>query len=102
MRTRSARARSKRDESFLDRLDALRVLRADEDEQGALLEELAEVGAPERDIARELLAGQQPLRRPEEFEDAHRRVMRALEVLERNGARSATATQPETPTSSSR
>lgn len=92
MRTRAARARSKRDESFLDRLDALRVLRADEDEQGALLEELAEVGAPERDIARELLAGQQPLRRPEEFEDAHRGVMRALEVLQRNGGRSATVT----------
>jgi hypothetical protein len=91
VRTRAAKARSKRDDSFLDRLDALRVLRADENEQGALLEELAEIGAPERDIARELLF-ERPLLRPDEFEEAHRRMMRALEVLQRNGGRPATVT----------
>jgi hypothetical protein len=76
-------------DSLLDRLDSVRVLRADdEDTKSELLEELAELGEPERDIARELLAAR-PLAYPERFERAHRDVMRGLEVLERNGGRRA-------------
>ena len=79
-------------DSLLGRLDALRVLRADDEaEKGVLLEELAELGAAERDIARELL-GVRPLAQPDRFEEAHRSVIRALEVLERNGGRRATVT----------
>jgi hypothetical protein len=82
--------RRKAYDSLLDRLDALRVLRGeDEAEKGALLEEVAELGAPEHDIVQELL-GVKPLAQPERFEEAHRRVMGALEVLERNGGRRAT------------
>ncbi len=80
-------------DSLFDRLDAFRVLSAeDEGEKEALLEEIAELGEPERDIARELLAVK-PLAQPDRFEEAHRSVMRALEVLERNGGRTAAVTR---------
>jgi hypothetical protein len=42
---------------------------------------IAELGETERDIARELMAVK-PLAHPERFEEAHRGVMRALEVLD--------------------
>jgi hypothetical protein len=77
------------DEILLDRIDALRVLRADtEEERGALLEELGGSGKPEQDIIREL-SMVRPLWRPDRFEEAHRLTMRSLEVLDRNGARAA-------------
>lgn len=74
-------------ELLLDRIDALRVLRADTpEEKGAILEEIAGRGKPEQDIVREL-SKVRPLWRPDRFEEAHRMAMRSLEVLDRNGAR---------------
>ena len=75
------------DDLLLDRIDALRVLRADSPEQkGAILEQIAGRGKPEQDIVKEL-AKVRPLWRPDRFEEAHRMAMRSLEVLDRNGVR---------------
>ena len=75
------------DELLLDRIDALRVLRADTaEEKGAILEQIAGRGKPEQDIVKEL-AKVRPLWRPDRFEEAHRMAMRSLEVLDRNGVR---------------
>jgi hypothetical protein len=74
---------------LIDRIDALRVLRADTPEaRGALLEQIAGSGKPEQDIVSEL-SKLKPLWRPDRFEEAHRWFMRSLEVLDRNGARGA-------------
>ncbi len=79
----------KNDGLLLDRIDALRVLRADTpEERGALLERIAGEGQAEQDIVREL-SKLKPLWRPDRFEEAHRWVMRSLEVMDRNGARGA-------------
>jgi len=78
------------DDLLLDRIDALRVLRADTpEEKGALLEEIAGTGKPEQDIISEL-SKSRPLFRPDRFMEAHRLAMRSLEVLDRNGNRPAT------------
>lgn len=75
------------DDLVLDRIDALRVLRADtEAEKGALLEQIAGTGKPEQDIVKEL-SKIRPLWRPDRFMEAHRLAMRSLEILDRNGAR---------------
>jgi hypothetical protein len=72
---------------LLDRIDALKVLRADTPEaKGALLENIAGTGKVEQDIINEL-SKVRPLWRPDRFEEAHRMTMRAIEVLDRNGAR---------------
>lgn len=74
---------------LLDRIDALRVLRASSpEEKGALLEELGGPGKVEQEIVAEL-AKVKPLWRTDEFSEAHRMAMRSLEVLDRNGARTA-------------
>ncbi len=74
---------------LLDRIDALRVLRASSpEEKGALLEELGGSGKVEQDIVSEL-SKVKPLWKPGEFPEAHRMAMRSLEVLDRNGARNA-------------
>ncbi len=76
------------DELVLDRIDALKVLRAHTpEEKGRLLEQIAGPGKPEQDIVRQL-AAVRPLFRPDRFEEAHRMAMRSLEVLDRNGSRS--------------
>ena len=76
-------------DDLTDRIDALRVLRADNpDEAGRVLEELGGRGKPEQDIV-DQLAKIKPLWRPDRFEEAHRLAMRAIEVLDRNGARNA-------------
>jgi hypothetical protein len=78
------------DELLLDRIDALRVLRADTpEEKGKLLEEIGGRGKVEQDIVSEL-SKTRPLWRPDRFEEAHRMAMRSIEVLDRNGARAAT------------
>ncbi len=75
------------DDLLLDRIDALRVLRADTaEEKGAILEQIAGRGKPEQDIVKEL-SKVRPLWRPDRFEEAHRIAMRSLEVLDRNGVR---------------
>lgn len=72
-----------------ERLDALRVLRADNpDEAGAVLASLGATGKAEQDIIVEL-SKIKPLWLPDRFEEAHRGVMRALEVIDRNGPRPA-------------
>jgi hypothetical protein len=77
------------DQAFLDRIDALRVLRADSpEEKGRLLEEIGGSGRVEQDIVSEL-SKIRPLWRPDRFDEAHRMAMRSLEVLDRNGARQA-------------
>jgi hypothetical protein len=65
---------------LLDRIDALRVLRADTpEEKERLLEEIGGSGGVEQDIVSEL-SKPRPLWRPERFEEAHRNVIRgALE-----------------------
>ena len=74
---------------ILDRLDTLKVLRADTpEEKSALLEQLGGSGKPEQDIVRQM-ARPRPLWRPDRFEEAHRLTMRSIEVLDRNGARPA-------------
>lgn len=74
---------------LLDRIDALRVLRADSpEEKGRLLEEIGGPGQAEQDIV-DQLAKVKPLWQPAEFPEAHRMVMRSLEVLDRNGVRGA-------------
>lgn len=75
------------DSYFLERIDALKVLRADTpEEKGMLLEQLAGRGKVEQDIVKEL-SKVKPLWRPGEFERSHQMMMRSLEVLDRNGAR---------------
>jgi hypothetical protein len=84
-----ARVEGMVDDLLLDRIDALRVLRAgSNDEKGTILEEIAGRGKPEQDIVKEI-AKVRPLWRPDRFEEAHRMAMRSLEVLDRNGARPA-------------
>ena len=78
------------DDLLLDRIDALRVLRADTpEEKGAILEQIAGRGRPEQDIVKEL-SKRRPLWREDRFEEAHRMAMRSLEVLDRNGVRPPT------------
>lgn len=72
-----------------DGIDALQVLRADSPEaKSEMLERIAGSGRVEQDIVSEL-SKVRPLWLPHEFEAAHRLAMRSLEVLDRNGARSA-------------
>ena len=74
---------------LLDRIDALRVLRADTpEEKGRLLEEIGGPGEVEQDIV-DQLSKVKPLWLPEQFAEAHRLAMRSLEVIDRNGARGA-------------
>lgn len=72
-----------------DRLSNFRLLSKD-DPQGAdtILGELGARGRAEQDIVSEL-AKRRPLYLPGRFEEAHQLAMRSLEVLDRNGARSA-------------
>jgi hypothetical protein len=79
---------------LLDRIDALRVMRADSpEEKGRLLEEIGGPGKVEQDIVSEL-SKVKPLWLPDQFPEAHRMAMRSLEVLDRNGVRSAPMPRP--------
>ncbi len=74
---------------LLDRIDALRVLRASStEEKGRLLEEIGGPGKVEQEIVSQL-SKIKPLWQPDQFPEAHRMAMRSLEVLDRNGVRSA-------------
>lgn len=74
-------------ELLLDQLDALRVLRADSDEEkDRLLEQIGGRGRVEQEMLAEIVAVR-PLHHPDRFEEAHRMFVRGLEVLDRNGAR---------------
>ncbi len=68
----------------LHRFTALR--KTDSAAADAVLDEWGATGDIDRDIVVEL-AGEVPLAYPERFQEAHALAMRALEVLDRNGAR---------------
>jgi hypothetical protein len=79
---------------LLDRIDALRVLRASTpEEKGRLLEEIGGPGKVEQDIVSQL-SKIRPLWQPHRFGEAHRMAMRSLEVLDRNGVRGAPMPRP--------
>lgn len=70
-------------------LEQLRILRHGTDD--AATEQLLEMLGAEDPVEHEMvveLSAQRPLGHPERFVEAHTLVMRALEVLDRNGARS--------------
>ncbi len=70
-----------------EQLDRFRLLRkSDEASTDALFEQLGAQSAVDRDIVLELSATR-VLGHPERFPEAHALAMRALEVLDRNGAR---------------
>lgn len=76
-------------ELLVDQIDALRVLRADTDEEkGRLLEQIGGKGVVEQEMVAQMSAIR-PLHHPERFEEAHRIMMRGIEVLDRNGPRPA-------------
>ncbi len=77
------------DPILLDRIDALRVLRASSVEEKSEL--LAAIGGPgkvEQEIVSQL-SKVKPLWLLDTFPEAHRLAMRSLEVLDRNGSRNA-------------
>lgn len=77
-------------ELLVDQIDALRVLRADTDEEkGRLLEQIGGKGLVEQEMVSQMSAIK-PLHHPDRFEEAHRMMMRGIEVLDRNGPRPAT------------
>ncbi len=74
-------------DELTQRLDAVKLLRADDDQHAdAILEQFGAKGKVESDML-DQLAVQAPLAHPDRFEEAHRTAMRALEVFDRNGAR---------------
>jgi hypothetical protein len=75
-------------DEFSDRLAAFRTLTHGDDQAATdqILGEFGANGKVERDIVHEISA-RRPLWMPDRFEEAHRLTMRALEVLDRNGAR---------------
>ena len=75
---------------LLDRIDALRVLRASSvEEKGEMLEAIGGSGKAEQDIV-DQLSKVKPLWQLDTFPEAHRMAMRSLEVLDRNGSRNTT------------
>lgn len=76
-------------ELLLDQFEAVRVLSADTpEERNALLERVAGKGHVEQEMV-EQLSHHRVLVRPDRFEEAHHLVFRSIEVLHRNGSRSA-------------
>ena len=74
-------------ELLVDQIDALRVLRADTDEEkGRLLEQIGGKGIVEQEMVSQMSAIR-PLHHPDRFEEAHRMMMRGIDVLDRNGPR---------------
>jgi hypothetical protein len=80
------------DEGFLldqltDRLDTLRLLREDDPQRAdVMLEQFGAAGRVESAMLAEL-GQRQPLHLPDRFPEAHRTVMRTVEVFDRNAAR---------------
>jgi hypothetical protein len=71
-----------------DRLDTLKLIRTDDDQRAdAILEQFGAKGKVESEML-DQLSERAPLQYPDRFEEAHRTAMRALEVFDRNAARS--------------
>lgn len=70
------------------RLDSVRLFRENDDERAnAILEQFGAKGRVESDMLDQIGGAGAPLAHPDRFEEAHRTVMRALEVFDRNAAR---------------
>jgi hypothetical protein len=70
-----------------DRLETLKLIRTDDEQRAdAILEQFGAKGKVESEMLDELGA-RASLAHPDRFEEAHRTVMRALEVFDRNSAR---------------
>jgi hypothetical protein len=74
-------------DQLTDRLDTLRLLREDDPQRAdVMLEQFGAAGRVESQMLRQL--GQRaPLQIPDRFPEAHRTVLRAVEVFDRNAAR---------------
>jgi hypothetical protein len=89
-------------DELTDRLDTLRLFRADNEQRAdAILEQFGARGRVESEML-DQMGKRAPLAHPERFEEAHRTVMRALEVFDRNAARSPSGLRagPLTPVAS--
>jgi hypothetical protein len=74
-------------DQLADRLDTLRLLREDDPHRAdVMLEQFGAAGRVESEMLREL-GQREPLQISERFPEAHRAVMRALEVFDRNAAK---------------
>ena len=74
-------------ELLLDKIDAIRILRADTDEErDKLLLEIGGSGKVEQEMVAQL-SSNITLRHPQRFEEAHCLMVHGLEVLDRNGPR---------------
>jgi hypothetical protein len=74
-------------DQLTDRLDTLRLLREDDPQRAdVMLEQFGAAGRVESEMLGQL-GQRQPLRIPDRFPEAHRTVMRAVEVFDRNAAR---------------
>lgn len=74
-------------DELAERFERFRILRNNDEDTDAILDEIGARGEREKRIVTEL-AMQAPLAYPQRFETAHRLVIRSLEVLDRNGFRS--------------
>ena len=79
-------------DELAERFAALR--NTDSPAADAVLDELGVTSDVDRDIMVQL-AGREPLAYPERFVEAHALAMRALEVLDRNGARRVRVRTPQ-------
>jgi hypothetical protein len=71
-----------------DRLETLKLIRTDDEQRtDAILEQFGAKGKVESEML-DQLAARAPLAHPDRFEEAHQTAMRALEIFDRNGARS--------------
>jgi hypothetical protein len=74
-------------DQLTSRLDSLRVLREDDPHRAdVMLEQFGASGLVESQMLAQL-GQREPLRRPDRFSEAHRTVMRAVEIFDRNAAR---------------
>ena len=77
-----------------DRLDSLKFFRAhDEAQADTILEEFGAQGVVEHDML-DQLSSRVPLAHPDRFGEAHRTALRAIEVFDRNAARSPSGSVP--------
>jgi hypothetical protein len=74
-------------DELAERFERFRILRNNDEDTDAILDEIGARGEREKRIVNEL-AMQVPLAYPNRFEAAHRLVIRSLEVLDRHGFRS--------------
>jgi hypothetical protein len=89
-------------DQLTDRLDTLRLLREDDPQRAdVMLEQFGAAGRVESQMLTQL-GQRRPLQIPDRFPEAHRTVMRAVEVFDRNAARppSSLRAGPLTPAAS--